>query len=228
MNKKKIYFIGHHKEWGMIATDIIARPLAVLVARHTPITANQISIISFILVLIGAYFFSLGGYRNILTGAILAFAYNVLDMMDGQVARERKKSSILGQWLDGVLGFISFQILIITLVIGLQNRLAWLLGIIAIISYPTQYTLIYYYKAEISPYQEQLPVGLGKWEWLRNIYGLSFFYIFLLFAAIFNKSWWVLAFWAIFGNIYWMAILFIQFLELKKQRNNRGKPKVVE
>ncbi len=225
--EKKLYFIGHHKEWSMIATDIIARPLAVFTARYTPLTANQISIISFFFVIAGAFFLVKGGYNNILIGSLFAFFYNVLDMMDGMVARERKQSSIVGQWLDGVIGFFAFQILVIALAIGLKSYFALILGLLAVISYPTQYVMLFYFKAEVMPYQNKTPLP-GKLDKLRDIYGLSFFYLFFPVAAFFNKSWLVLVFWATFGNLYWMLILLLQYLQLRQFKNNKGKPKYAE
>ena len=137
---------------------------------------------------------------------------------------KKNQSSLLGQWLDGIIGFITFQALIISLAIGLQNYLALILGMFAAISYPTQYCLLYYYRAEVMPYQDEIKVS-SKISWMKNIYGLSFFYIFLLFAGIFNKPIWVLIFWATFGNIYWVVILILQYLEVRKHKSNKGKPK---
>lgn len=215
--KKKLYFLGHHKEWSMILTDIISQPLAKFVVRFTPFTANQISVFSFFLILVAAYYCYLGGYTNILIGSLLAFTYNVLDLVDGVVARKRNQSSILGQWLDGAIGFISFQIIIIALAIGLQNTIALILGMIAIISYPTQYNLVYYFKADIVPKLKQEEAKQeSKIMKLRYAYGSSFFYVMFPILAAFGKAWWVLIFFATLGNLYWILVIIIQYLQIKR------------
>lgn len=213
--KKKPYFIGHHKEWSMILTDIISRPLAVLIARYTSISPNQISLISFSFILIAASFLLQGGSKNILIGAIFAFLYNTFDLVDGMVARERKQTSVIGHWLDAMFGFVSFPILIITLTIGMRNYLAFILGILAIISYPTQYLVVHFYNSEIAKEKEPMKIS-GKLESIRYAYGSSFFYVFLLIAAIVGKPLYVLIFWATLGNLYWIMMIFTQYLNLKK------------
>ncbi|PIN73341.1 hypothetical protein COV20_03865 [Candidatus Woesearchaeota archaeon CG10_big_fil_rev_8_21_14_0_10_45_16] len=208
-----------HKEWSMVLTDYISRPVAYLIARFTNLTPNQISILSFILGLAGCYFLIRGGYQNTLIGASLAMAYNVLDMTDGIIARVKGKASRVGHWLDGILGFVLTPLLVISLAIGLRNYLALTLGLFAAISYPLQYNLVYFFNAEVVNKNEKLGIpGKGKLEWTRYVYGISLFYIALFVAAIADKTFWVLGFWAVFGNLYWMAIVMVQFLTIRKQQ----------
>jgi phosphatidylglycerophosphate synthase len=202
-----------HKEWSMVLSDYLARPVAVLLA-YTPITPNQISILSFLIGVAGAYFLYLGGPRNLIIGASLAMVYNILDMCDGMIARVKNLKSATGHWLDGVLGFILFPIIILGLTLGLKNYLAFVLGMLAIVSYPLQYNLVYFYKLEVMKSKEQIAVP-GKLEWIRYAYGSSFFYVFLFIAALFNKPLWVLAFWASLGNLYWIGLLYTQYRSIK-------------
>ena len=82
------------------------RPLSIRITRHlsrTKITPNQISIFSFILGLLGAMFFFLGGYLNLITGAILAQISSVIDGCDGEIARIKFRATEFGGWFDAVL-----------------------------------------------------------------------------------------------------------------------------
>ena len=210
-----------HKEWAMVATDYLARPLSHLLVKYTKITPNQITWFSFLLVLVAGYFLTLGGYGNILIASLLAFGYNILDMADGIVARLQGSSSLLGQWLDGVLGFIAFPILIFCLAKGLNDQLALIVGMAAIVSYPLQFLFVHYYKSDIIKNNEKISIP-GKFEWMRYLYGASFFYFFLLAAAIANQPLIVLWFWATFGNIYPLLILFSQYSTLKKNQQEKN------
>ncbi|GAI32337.1 unnamed protein product [marine sediment metagenome] len=67
------------------------------------ITPNQISFFSFSLSMIGAFFFFLGGYINLLIGGILAQVSSVIDGCDGEIARLKFQTSEFGGWYDAVL-----------------------------------------------------------------------------------------------------------------------------
>ncbi len=215
--KKKIYEASKkHKEWSMVITDYLSRPIAYFIAKYTSITPNQISISSFIIGLIGCYFLYIGGPLNIIIGASLAMLYNILDMIDGMIARVKGKSSKVGHWLDGILGFILTPLLIISLAIGIRSNIALILGLFAAVSYPIQYSLVYFYKAEVVSSNDKLFSSNSKLDWLRYSYGLCFFYLFLFIVALINKPLWVLFFWAILGNMYWICIVIIQYISLRK------------
>ena len=206
-----------HKEWGQILSDYFARPIAWLLIKFTHVTPNQVSIFSFLLGLVGAYFLYLGGFKNVLIGASFAFAYNVLDMCDGIIARVKNLRSPLGHWLDGTFGFILSPLLLLSLAVGLHNYTALIVGMAAVVSYPLQYSLVYFYKLEILKSTENTKIP-GKFEFLRYAYGNAFLYVFLLVAALLNQPWAVLWFWAILGNLYWVALLVVQYFSVRKQQ----------
>ena len=82
------------------------RPLSTLLTRlllNTNITPNHISIISFILSILGAVFFFLEGYINLMIGGILAQISSVIDGCDGEIARLKFKVTEFGGWFDAVL-----------------------------------------------------------------------------------------------------------------------------
>ncbi len=82
------------------------RPLSVAMSRRlarTPVTPNQISILSFLLSMIAAWLFTRYGYPALAAGAVLAQFASVLDGCDGEVARLKFLETSYGGWFDAVL-----------------------------------------------------------------------------------------------------------------------------
>lgn len=82
------------------------RPLSTRITRHlirTDITPSSVSFFSFILAMLGALFFFLGGYSNLVIGALLAHLSSVIDGCDGEIARLRFQVTEFGGWFDAVL-----------------------------------------------------------------------------------------------------------------------------
>ncbi len=82
------------------------RPLSIRLTRlllNTKITPNHISILSFILGVLGAGFFCMGGYINLIIGGALAQLASIVDGCDGEIARLKFKASEFGGWFDAVL-----------------------------------------------------------------------------------------------------------------------------
>ena len=82
------------------------RPISTRITRHllrTDITPNHVSFFSFILAMLGAFFFFSGGYINLVIGAILAQVASVIDGCDGEIARLKFQITEFGGWFDAVL-----------------------------------------------------------------------------------------------------------------------------
>jgi len=82
------------------------RPISTKISKlflKKRITPNQISFFSFTLSMIGAFFFFLGGYVNLLIGGILAQVSSIIDGCDGEIARLKFQTSEFGGWFDAVL-----------------------------------------------------------------------------------------------------------------------------
>jgi len=82
------------------------RPISTRITRHllrTGITPNHVSFFSFILAMVGALFFFMGGYNNLVIGALLAHVSSVIDGCDGEVARLKFQATEFGGWFDAVL-----------------------------------------------------------------------------------------------------------------------------
>ncbi len=126
----------------------INRPVSARITKYflkIDITPNQISVLSFILSLLSAAFFSLGNYIALAIGAILTQLSSIVDGCDGEIARLKFKESDYGRWFDAVLdryadAFLLFGLTIYVLKTGGELP-ALIIGFLAIIgSFMNSYT----------------------------------------------------------------------------------------
>ena len=131
------------------------RPIGFRIAkmlRNTAITPNMVTIISiFIGVAAGPLFY----YNNIsytLTGILCLIIANILDCVDGQLARLTSIKSKIGRILDGLAGDIWFASIYISLAMRLNNEYdTWIFFIPAVIS-----ALSHLIQANITDYYKTL------------------------------------------------------------------------
>ncbi|MBI5215997.1 MAG: CDP-alcohol phosphatidyltransferase family protein [Ignavibacteriae bacterium] len=110
--------------------------LLVVPLSKTPITPNQVTVLSLVAGLIAAYYFSTGVPTALMLGAIWYALANILDCADGQLARINKSGTPLGRVVDGVADYISSVAIFLGIGFGLeaQGNPQWLLVIAAGIS----------------------------------------------------------------------------------------------
>lgn len=97
---------------------VFYRPIAygfVLLAKPTPITADQITFLSIVVGIAAGVLFGMGTATSLLWGAVAVFAFNILDCADGMLARVRGKGSPLGYVLDGLAGYIGTAAIVLGL-----------------------------------------------------------------------------------------------------------------
>ena len=141
------------------------RPISTRISKYLlkkRITPNQISFFSFTLSVIGALFFFLGGYVNLLIGGALAQVSSVIDGCDGEIARLRFQTSEFGGWYDAVLDRYADAFLLFGLTYYVYfpggNFLYLLVGFLALIgSFMNSYTADKY-------------DGLMKWRTVKEKY----------------------------------------------------------
>lgn len=196
-----------------------AKPISSFLIKHTNVTPNQVSMIGIPFVILGGLFFILGDHRSLIFGAVSIFLYTLTDAIDGDIARTKKTGSKLGQWLDAVIGWITIEILFFALMVGINTKIAFIFGALAMICFPLHFLFIHYYKSEIVGTNEAIPIGKsGKLDFIRYLYGDTLFFIFLPIACILNRPIYCLMFFAIFGNLFWMGILIVQYLSLREKK----------
>lgn len=85
------------------ASKALYRHVSIYVTKlflHTPITANQVTLLFIVLGMIAVFLFTAGNYWKNLLGAILLIFYHILDLVDGEIARYRGILSDKGIFLD--------------------------------------------------------------------------------------------------------------------------------
>lgn len=69
---------------------------------HTPISANQTSMLGFMIGVLGALLISANNYNYTILAVIALYLAEVLDSCDGEIARYRKTSGKKGEMLEGL------------------------------------------------------------------------------------------------------------------------------
>ena len=89
---------------------VFFRPVAFLLVKaigRLPITPNQVSFCSMVAGVSAGIFFSGGGRRGFVVGAILYILANIFDCGDGMIARLKKNGTPTGRIVDGVVDYIN-------------------------------------------------------------------------------------------------------------------------
>lgn len=194
----------------------ITIPLTNFTAKYTTITPNQISIFNLFVMLGALISLGISGYTSDpyfyrLVGAILVMVTVILDHVDGKLARARKISSLFGKWIDDVPNMAFTPLVFWSLAVGLREPLLMIIAALAMICFPLQFLFIYYFKSEFAPKLNKKKVNLIKKDnKLRYIYGTVYLHWILLITVIFNVAQFTLWFFAIFGNLFWIAVLALQ------------------
>ncbi len=86
--------------WSSFITSPLAIAFNYLLVDIEWITPNLLTIFSFFIAIIAAIFIVTGGMMNFIIAAVLINVSHILDCMDGQMARYRKKPSLSGGFFD--------------------------------------------------------------------------------------------------------------------------------
>jgi len=90
------------------------RPLSGLITSvlvRTSVTANQVSVSTLIMSVVGAVLASTGSYTGFLAAAVLFQLASVVDGVDGEIAKLKFMESERGEWIDTLcdnLGYLAF------------------------------------------------------------------------------------------------------------------------
>lgn len=128
------------------------RPLGAALTRWlatTTVTPNQVSVLSAIIGGLGGAFFLSDRLAVNLLGMLGFVLANLLDSVDGQLARMKKMTSRLGRILDGVAGVAIFGSIYLFLAIRLSRDAGWpalLLGTLALASQACQNQMADYFR----------------------------------------------------------------------------------
>jgi phosphatidylglycerophosphate synthase len=166
----------------------VHRPLGYVVARsllNTSVSPNVITLVSLLVGLYAAYLVTQPFPHHFQWAALCTFTATVLDCADGQLARLRKTSSVIGRMLDGTTDvLVSGSVLLaVTYVIFQRYVTVWWHGVLAvllmvamIISTSVQTTLFDHYKTiymkvTVPGFKEaeSYAVARRNWEQQKNL-----------------------------------------------------------
>jgi hypothetical protein len=128
------------------------RPVGATLTRWlatTSVTPNQVSVVSAIIGGIGGSFFLSDRLAVNAIGMLGFVLANLLDSVDGQLARMKKMTSRLGRVLDGLAGVAIFGSIYLSLAIRLSRDAGWpalLLGVLALLSQAFQNQMADYFR----------------------------------------------------------------------------------
>lgn len=209
---------------------VVAYPFSAFLIKYTAISPNTITVIGFLFGMISISLYLRGTFENIVPATIFAFLFSLCDNIDGDIARVKNLKSDLGKWLDGITGYITIPFLLFAIGFGLHTRTAMIFSALAMISFPLQHTMIYFFKFYFSRDDEQealIPQNqktpkkrtlLAKiLEKLRTAYGAAFFFTALTLFMIFQKPLEFLIFQALIGNLFWISIIFLEYKKLHQE-----------
>ena len=99
----------------------ISKPISRIVVK-TFLTPNQITIISGIFGIIGAYLLTCNSSNNLIYAAVFIQLFIILDLVDGDIARMKGMQSHFGKWLDIFFDKLNDLLIILGLSIGVYLR----------------------------------------------------------------------------------------------------------
>lgn len=130
------------------------RPLAFVFVKaiyRTPITPNQLTVVSMLIGVMGGVCYGLGYPAAVTAGALLYGLSIVIDCSDGQLARLKKNGTRLGRILDGLIDYVVSLAVYIGIGVGLapesgDHRFWWLLILAAGLSNLFHSAVLDYYR----------------------------------------------------------------------------------
>ena len=88
---------------------------------NTEVTPNQISGLSILIGIIAGIFFVFGNYWYTLGGALVLLLSNIVDCVDGEIARYRKSASVAGKYIESFNDYIVHPFVFVCISFGLYN-----------------------------------------------------------------------------------------------------------
>ncbi len=168
----------------------------------TPVTPNQVTIISLIIGIVAAAFFSHGAHTSTIIAGILYFVSTIFDQCDGEVARFKHMESDFGRAFDIIVDSIVNAAIVIGITISIYKAngsgLTIAAGLLAMMGIVISLLLTTYFSSKDKK-------DTGTKEMLDRLNNKDFFYIIMLASVIFNQMIWFLLIMAVGTNIYWIV-----------------------
>ena len=102
--------------WDQRVARVLVKPLV-----KTPVTPNQLTVLTLLVALAGAGLLAHGGAAEANWGAGIFALARFMDHFDGELARQKGMTSRLGYYLDYISGALSYGALFLCIGIGLRD-----------------------------------------------------------------------------------------------------------
>jgi phosphatidylglycerophosphate synthase len=199
------------------------RYISVKISKHmakTPITPNQVTGLALLCGLLAAYLFTDPTHMNIIFAAILVQLAVLLDYVDGNIARYKHMSSMVGRFFEGVVDRVIDVLVFFGVTYGLYFQTGdiavWMLGFIAISSRTLINVTQFMFQKE-APYASEAIDEVQGSRILREFYYTrTFIYALLLVTAVINKLYYFLLITAVYGIIFYIGEVFMILKKIKK------------
>ena len=160
------------------------------------------TIVSLIIGIAAAVFFSHGAHTYTIIAGVLYFVSTVFDQCDGEVARLKHMETEFGWKLDIIVDAIVNAVIVIGITIAVYTKIGSVLVIIVGFFAMTGITISLLLATYFSHDSKK---DTGAKEILDKLNNKDFFYIIMLLSVIFNQMIWFLLIMAVGTNIYWIV-----------------------
>ena len=193
------------------------------VVAQTSLRPNQITFISLLVGAIAVYFLSTGQRFNLVIAGILIFFSKILDAVDGELARVKKLETKRGAWLDGISDRLKENLYFFGIALGLYNQtgnvMAWYYAFVAamgvhMLSIVLEHTGIMDKIVLKNTHGDFWLVRFARKFGIKPQYIAlqADTYLFVLYAGVMlNQLMFVLWFFMIVVNLYWLAIVVLVY-----------------
>lgn len=214
---------------------LFTRRLSTLLTRlliRTPLSPNQVTVLSFLVFLPGAYLLSTGERIALIGAGLLIQLSYTLDCCDGELARLRGLSSPFGAWLDGLLDRVAELMLCLALGRALERQSGdphayfysfVVFAALAMTHIATLMNATAFGKGQLAESASRGLLGrlagllrvppLKLRNYLRS--GIDVYLMVFALGAVFDHLMGVVYYFAIVQNLYWLAIVLIVIKQKK-------------
>ncbi len=203
------------------------RRLSTLLTRllvRTPLSPNQVTVLSFLVILPGVYLLSTGERMALIGAGLLIQLSFTLDCCDGEIARLRGLSSPFGAWLDGLFDRIAELALCLALGHALERQSgdphAYLYSFVVFASLAMTHIATLMNAAAFGKGQLAESASRGLLGRLANFVripplklrnylrsGIDVYLMVFALGAVFDHLMGVVYYFAVVQNLYWLAIV---------------------
>lgn len=208
--------------------SLLVKPLS-----RTNITPNMITLFSFFLGVLASALLALNKYPLLIILSIF-FSF-VFDRVDGGLARMKKATSKIGNFLDNLFDRFIDALLIIGLCFNLFNKThdfsIWLYGLLFLTGIYITFTVGIlisggYSESSISKSRNSILSKSSILNYFIIGHGTRMFA--LIFFIIINKLLFMLIFFAIIQNLYWLGLAFVYIIKLAREKEEAETTKKVK